>query len=48
MRQNIVAGNWKMNNTLEEGIALAKEVNENTLKTKRNNRIFFISICFNK
>lgn len=27
MRQNIVAGNWKMNNTLEEGVALAKEVN---------------------
>ena len=26
MRQNIVAGNWKMNNTLEEGIKLAKEV----------------------
>lgn len=28
MRKNIVAGNWKMNNTLQEGIALAKEVNE--------------------
>ncbi len=28
MRKNIVAGNWKMNKTLEEGIALAKEVNE--------------------
>ena len=26
MRQNIVAGNWKMNNTLEEGIDLAKAV----------------------
>ena len=28
MRKNIVAGNWKMNKTLQEGIALAKEVNE--------------------
>ena len=28
MRKNIVAGNWKMNKTLAEGIALAKEINE--------------------
>jgi len=28
MRQKIVAGNWKMNNTLQEGIELAKGVNE--------------------
>jgi len=28
MRKNIVAGNWKMNKTLDEGIILAKEVNE--------------------
>lgn len=28
MRKKIVAGNWKMNKTLEEGIGLAKEVNE--------------------
>ena len=28
MRKNIVAGNWKMNTTLPEGVALAKEVNE--------------------
>lgn len=27
MRQKIVAGNWKMNNTLSEGIELAKAVN---------------------
>ena len=27
MRKNIVAGNWKMNKTLQEGIALAKEIN---------------------
>lgn len=28
MRKNIVAGNWKMNTNLQEGIALAKDVNE--------------------
>lgn len=28
MRKKIVAGNWKMNKTLTEGIQLAKEVNE--------------------
>lgn len=28
MRKKIVAGNWKMNTTLPEGVALAKEVNE--------------------
>ncbi len=28
MRKNIVAGNWKMNTTVPEGVALAKEVNE--------------------
>ena len=28
MRKNIVAGNWKMNKTLQEGIELAKELNE--------------------
>lgn len=27
MRKNIVAGNWKMNKTLQEGIELAKELN---------------------
>ena len=27
MRKNIVAGNWKMNNNLQEGVALAKELN---------------------
>lgn len=32
MRKNIVAGNWKMNTTLQEGVALAKEINE-ALKT---------------
>lgn len=28
MRKNIVAGNWKMNTTVPEGVKLAKEVNE--------------------
>ena len=32
MRKNIVAGNWKMNTTLPEGVALAKEVNESLKK----------------
>ena len=27
MRKKIVAGNWKMNKTLQEGIALAEELN---------------------
>ena len=33
MRKNIVAGNWKMNKTLQEGITLAKEL-ETALKGK--------------
>jgi triosephosphate isomerase len=33
MRKNIIAGNWKMNTTLQEGLALAKGLNE-TLKDK--------------
>ena len=28
MRKKIVAGNWKMNNTLNKGVELAKEINE--------------------
>jgi len=36
MRKNIVAGNWKMNKTLQEGIALAKDLNE-ALKQKSVN-----------
>jgi triosephosphate isomerase len=28
MRKNIIAGNWKMNTTLPEGLALAKELSE--------------------
>jgi triosephosphate isomerase len=33
MRKKIVAGNWKMNTTLPEGVALAKELND-VLKSK--------------
>jgi len=36
MRKNIVAGNWKMNKTLAEGLALAKELNE-VLATEKPN-----------
>ncbi len=28
MRKNIVAGNWKMNKTLQEGVQLAEEINK--------------------
>ncbi len=36
MRKNIVAGNWKMNKTLNEGIELAKELNDILSKNKPN------------
>lgn len=36
MRKKIVAGNWKMNETLQEGVALAKEINE-SLKAEKPN-----------
>ena len=36
MRKNIVAGNWKMNKTLQEGIALATELNEALTADKPN------------
>jgi len=39
MRQNIVAGNWKMNNNLEEGVTLAKEVNEILKANKPNCKV---------
>jgi triosephosphate isomerase len=34
MRKNIVAGNWKMNTTLDEGVSLAKAVNEKVNDSK--------------
>ena len=36
MRKNIVAGNWKMNLNLQEGVALAKELNEALTADKPN------------
>ena len=36
MRKNIVAGNWKMNTVLEEGVELASQVND-LLKAKKAN-----------
>ena len=36
MRKKIVAGNWKMNTTLQEGISLAKEINASLEADKPN------------
>ena len=36
MRKKIVAGNWKMNLNLQEGVALAKEINEALAADKPN------------
>ena len=36
MRKKIVAGNWKMNKTLQEGMALAAELNEVLAADKPN------------
>ena len=36
MRKKIVAGNWKMNKNLQEGVALATELNE-VLKAEKSN-----------
>lgn len=36
MRKKIVAGNWKMNKNLQEGIALAKEINDICKNDKPN------------
>ncbi|MCQ2096002.1 MAG: triose-phosphate isomerase [Bacteroidaceae bacterium] len=36
MRKKIVAGNWKMNKNLQEGVALAKELNEVLANEKPN------------
>ena len=34
MRKKIVAGNWKMNKTLQEGVELAKTVNSQVEDTE--------------
>ena len=36
MRKKIVAGNWKMNMNLQDGVALAKEINEALVTDKPN------------
>ena len=36
MRKKIVAGNWKMNKDLQEGVALAKEINDMLVADKPN------------
>lgn len=36
MRKNIVAGNWKMNTTLEEGVELANEINAKVKESKHD------------
>ncbi|MDR1454071.1 MAG: triose-phosphate isomerase [Tannerella sp.] len=45
MRKNIVAGNWKMNTTLPEGLVLAKELNE-ALKNRTPNCDVIIGVPF--
>ena len=45
MRKNIVAGNWKMNTVLEEGVELANQVNE-LLKNKKANCEVVICVPF--
>ena len=42
MRKKIVAGNWKMNLNLQEGVALAKELNDSLAAEKPN---FDVIIC---
>lgn len=42
MRKNIVAGNWKMNTLLEEGIELASQINDNL---RENNHKCDVVIC---
>lgn len=45
MRKNIVAGNWKMNTTLEEGVELANSINS-CLKEKKANCEVVICVPF--
>ena len=39
MRKKIVAGNWKMNMNLQDGVALAKEINEALVADKPNGEV---------
>lgn len=45
MRKNIVAGNWKMNTTVQEGVSLAQEVNA-LLKDAKTNCDVVICVPF--
>ena len=45
MRKKIVAGNWKMNTNLQEGVALAKEINE-ALKAAQPKSDVIIAVPF--
>lgn len=45
MRKNIVAGNWKMNTTLDEGVELANNVNT-LLKDKKANCEVIVCVPF--
>lgn len=45
MRKNIVAGNWKMNTTLDEGVELANNVNA-LLKNKKANCDVIVCVPF--
>lgn len=45
MRKNIVAGNWKMNTTLDEGVELANDVNS-LLKDKKANCEVIVCVPF--
>ncbi|MDL2251326.1 triose-phosphate isomerase [Odoribacter sp. OttesenSCG-928-J03] len=46
MRKKIVAGNWKMNKTLQEGIELAKEVNSKVKSKNAGNVTVIIGAPF--
>lgn len=45
MRKNIVAGNWKMNTSVADGVKLAKEVND-TLKNEPHNCDVVVCVPF--
>ena len=45
MRKNIVAGNWKMNTTLAEGLELAKGLNEALKKCDYRYSVYSFGKC---
>ncbi len=46
MRRNIVAGNWKMNKTLEEGLKLIEDINLNIKKIDAKNVQIIVATPF--